>query len=268
MPWRSRILIIGAGDTGTVAAIRLFNSGFRPIIWEKNHPSDLHYHRNYSDVVYQGKKIIDDVEAIKFYPEQEDQGIEKGIQNVCANRQIPLISHDNLNNIDKILPKIVIDCAGEYPEPIMLDWENYPLVIRVGLQYNVGQDGHVVVGDSGNQLGRVIRKPHNYKYNSKRNSDCITAPIEGIFISHRSFGDAIQERDEIGTINDISILSPCDGYLIGLLHSGHFVASRQPLFEITASSQMKDNYMLLPVQKYAIAGAILEAVLSYLNEKC
>ena len=87
MPWRSRILIIGAGDTGTVSAIRLFKSGFRPIMLEISHPSDLHYNRNFSDVVYQGKKIIDDVETVKIYPDQDDQEIAQVINTTCANRQ-------------------------------------------------------------------------------------------------------------------------------------------------------------------------------------
>jgi xanthine dehydrogenase accessory factor len=267
MPWRSRILIIGAGDTGTVSAIRLFKSGFRPIMLELSHPSDLHYNRNFSDVVYQSKKIIDEVETVKIYPDQDDQEIEKVITTTCANRQVPLISYDDPTIISKIQPEIIIDCAGKYPEPLKLDWEDYSLVIRVGLKYNVGLDGHVVVGDCGDQLGRVVRKPHDFKHPSRNDSECITAPIEGIFISNRKFGEAIQERDEIGTINDISILSPTDGYLTGLLHSGHFVSSRQPLFEITVSYKMKENYMFLPVQKLAIAGGILEAVLAYLYEK-
>jgi xanthine dehydrogenase accessory factor len=267
MPWDSRILIIGAGDTGTVSALRLFRSGFHPILLERNHPSDLHYNRNFSDAVYQGKKKIDNVDAILVYSTPFNETVEQEIKNTQKNRCIPLICSDDLSIISRITPEIIIVCTGNFPDTLQLDWELHPLVIKIGLSYNVGIDGHVIIGDSGNKLGLVFRQPHELNETTSDQTEYITAPIEGVFISSRTFGERLSERDEIGTINDISILSPSDGYLTGLLHSGHFVSCRQPLFEITPTAKMSKEHKALPAAKYAIAGGVLEAILSYLYEK-
>jgi xanthine dehydrogenase accessory factor len=267
MPWDSRILIIGAGDTGTVSALRLFRSGFRPILLERNHPSDLHYNRNFSDAVYQGKKKIDEVDAILLSSNHFNETVEQEIRKTQKNRCVPLISSDDLSIISRIIPEIIIVCTGNFPDTLQLDWELHPLVIRIGLNYNVGVDGHVIIGDSGNKLGQVFRYPHEYTDETSDEKKYTTAPIEGVFISTRTFGERLSERDEIGTINDISILSPLDGYLTGLLHSGHFVSCRQPLFEITATVKMSEEHNALPADKYAIAGGALEAILAYLYDR-
>jgi len=54
-----KIAILGAGNFGTATALRLFRSGFRPVLFELQNPTDLNYNRTFSDVVYRGSKAIE-----------------------------------------------------------------------------------------------------------------------------------------------------------------------------------------------------------------
>jgi xanthine dehydrogenase accessory factor len=267
MPWNTRILLIGAGDKGTVTALRLFLCGFRPILLERAHPTDLHYNRNFTDTVYRGEKKVGDVSSLLISNNQFNQKIKSALKQCQDNRKIPLLCHENLNILSQINPEIIVDCTGKYPTPLQIPWQDFPCVIRIGCDYNVGIDGHLIIGDSGDHLSQVLRKPHDFTVVENERPDIVNAPLEGIFISNRDIGDHLDEREIIGTINDINILSPLAGYLTGLLHSGHFVASRQPLCEITPLAQKSELKKNIPVINYAIAGGVLEAILSFIYSR-
>ena len=116
-------------------------------------------------------------------------------------------------------------------------------------------------------MSQVFRKPHDIIVVDSKRPDVVNAPLEGLFISSRDIGDHLDEREIIGTINDINILSPLAGYLTGILHSGHYVAGSQPLFEITPIAQKSKLKKNIPVINYAIAGGVLEAVLSFIYSR-
>jgi len=267
MPWNTKILLIGAGDKGTASAVRLFRSGFRPILLERTHPTDLHYNRNFTDAVYRGEKEVESILSVQISCNQFNHKIEQDIKKYQDNRQIPLLCHDDLDIISKINPEIIVDCTGMHTSPLQLNWEEFPCVIRIGTRYNVGVDGHMIIANCGEHMGQVLRKPHNIDSRIKDKPEIVHAPIEGIFISIKTLGEYLDEREIIGTLNDINIMAPSAGYLTGLLHSGHFIACRQPLCEISPVYRKSEMKMSIPVENYAIAGGVLEAILSFLASR-
>jgi xanthine dehydrogenase accessory factor len=267
MPWKTKILLIGAGDKGTASAVRLFRSGFRPIFLERTHPTDLHYNRNFTDAVYRGEKEVESIVSVQISCNQFNDQIEQDIKKHQDNRQIPLLCYDDVDIISKIKPEIIVDCTSLHTTPLQLNWQDFPCVIRIGTCYNVGVDGHMIIVHSGEHIGKVLRKPHNIENFVKEKSEIVHAPIEGIFIAIKTLGEYLNEREIIGTINDINIMAPSAGYLTGLLHSGHFIACRQPLCEISPAYRKSDLKMVIPAENYAIAGGVLEAILSFLTSR-
>ncbi len=260
------IFIFGSGDKGTATAIRLFKSGFRPVLVEKNNPTDLHYFRNFSDSIFLGEKTIDEITCRLYQSVSDEQEYQEQLAAGRMDRIIPLISDESFRAATSLKPDILIDCTGSHLEKIIPDWHDFPCVIRMGPDFQVGQDGHFVVGISGEELGRVYHMPKELKVRQSENAFLSTAPLEGIFICHKSIGEDVAEREEIGKLNDISILSPRSGVVTGMLHSGHFVHSKQPLFEIKPHTLKHDISKQVPVQCLAMAGGVLEAILMFLSQ--
>jgi hypothetical protein len=261
------VVIIGAGDSGTAIALRLFKSGFRPIIAERDHPSDLHAFRNFSDTVYLGEKQIEHITGRLYHNSDDKTLYREEINRGRLDRVIPIINIESADDLYFLDPNIIIDCRGKYAVHTDFNWSLYPCVIRIGNRFKVGNDGHFVVGTFGKELGRVFHTPKELEQVMDENSTLTTAPLEGVFISDKSFGDVVSEREEIGTINEIAILAPNDGIISGLLHSGHFVFCKQPLFELSVGHARDVNIdKSTSVECLAIAGGVLEAVLTYLSQ--
>ena len=258
-----KVIILGAGDTGTAVAIRLFNSGFRPVLVERNNPTDMNFFRNFSDVVYLGEKTIADVKCKLYHETSRETDFVTELDRGRMDRLVPAMNEESFLRLSPGKSDIVIDCRGSSDEPDKFDWHEYACFIRIGGSYQVGRDGHVVIGATGHDLGRVVRKPEEMEPASAHNTYISNAPIEGVFISKKEAGDEVSERDEIGTIDDISILSPRDGRITGILHSGHFVHCRQSLFEVKPKNMEPVLSRQISVQCLAVAGGVLEAVLQF-----
>ncbi len=266
MPGKAKIFIIGAGDKGTAAAIRIFRCGFRPILVERNNPTDLYFFRNLSDVVYLGEKIIEDIRCRLYNPMDDDRLFAEQLNSGRHDRIIPMIKKESYSDLAFFKPDILVDCRGTIEEDDAQDWSDYPCVIRIGANFKVGRDGHFVIGSANNELGRVYRLPTDLVGDLPENKYLSNAPLEGVFISHKAVGDRVSEREKIGTLNEINILAPRNGIITGLLHSGHFIRRKQPIFEIKPESVKTEVNKQIPVRCVAIAGGILEAILTFLSE--
>ncbi len=269
-PWNSKIVIMGAGDRGTAAALRLYHSGFHPILLERAQPTDLHFIRNFSDVVYSERKTVENVQAEVVLPATADRNLNEQLQNCSANRIIPVINTLTAGDkeiLKRLKPDILIDCTRSFSKTRTtdLDWGDFPCVIRIGFIYNVGVDSHYVIGDFQQYHGMVFSSRHQITPEYPALDNVLKSPLEGAFQTEKRIGDQVQEREKIGLINNINILAPHVGYITGLLHSGHFVLSGQPLFELISYQKTREALTMLPANCRSIAGGIMEAVLRNLS---
>jgi biotin carboxyl carrier protein len=262
MQWNAKIVVLGAGDRGTATAIRLFRAGLRPLLAESQNPADLHYFRNFSDLRYCEKKQIDETEGRYV----GDTGVftEEDIRHAFNERSIPLVSGSLFETLNALKPEMIIDCRENSEEEFNF-WQEYSCVIRVGLNYNVGADGHVVVGDAEEAQGRVFYKRHDRTQAATRSEEKVEAPIEGVFVAEAEPGQHISFRQNIGRIDNINIMAPNDGYVAGILHSGHFIRPHQPLCEIQPAVRYNKHIREIPQVCLSISGGVLEAVLAYLK---
>lgn len=271
-PWNTRIVIMGAGDRGTAAALRLFHSGFHPLMLELSQPTDLHFNRTFSDVIYCERKTVEKVEAVAVVPSADETVLNKQIQECLDNRQVPVINKQDFKEneiVSTLHPEILIDCSrkiSKTPDAEFV-WHMIPCVIRIGFAQTVGVDGHYVIGDVQSYCGMVFNTRQQIPLENHAADSIFKSPLAGIFQTEKRIGDPVQEREVIGKLNDINIMAPYTGYITGLLHSGHFVSARQPLFELLRYQKSRELLSILPVNCRAIAGGILEAVLNFLSAK-
>jgi xanthine dehydrogenase accessory factor len=261
------IAIIGAGDTGTAAAIRCFKCGFRPILIERKHPTDLHFFKNFSDVVYLGEKIVEEIRCRLISESPDTENLQNEIQLSQRNREIPMLSGDLTSILSAINPEIIVDSRLKLQSGEEWSWNDFPCVVKIGSEFKVGTDGHFVIGAAGKELGRTIRTPQDLTSELPVNNHISLAPLEGVFINNNEIGDRVKEREEVGRIDDIPILSPLNGIISGILHSGHFVNRQQPLFEIVPHSVKVNVERQASTESLAIAGGIIEAILTHISEK-
>ncbi len=269
-PWNSKIVIMGAGDRGTATALRLFQSGFQPVLLEQGQPSDLHFVRNFSDVIYCERKTVENVQAAVVLAASADNLLHEQIQECSLNRIIPVINTMAAGDqqiLERLRPEVLVDCTRSFSKTkkTELNWSDFPCVIRIGFIYNVGEDGHYIIGDSQQYYGMVFNSRHQIVPEYPAADNVLKSPLQGIFQTEKRIGDEVKERETIGILNNINIMAPNKGYITGLLHSGHFVLAGQPLFELISYQKSREALVTLPANCRAVAGGVLETVLRHLS---
>jgi hypothetical protein len=258
-----KVYILGSSDVGSAAAIRLFRSGFHPILVEKKSPLDIHYSRTFSSCAFSGKKTILGVSAksisgaIEDGDIAEDIQIKKYINFQSKNKTIPYIFFDELKNTSNLPGKYVI-CTSAFYNNLELPLENEPIFL--GLNSNASPTQYHYIISNG-----VVRYPFltdSFKENKPRaetEPHIVKTPLKGIFVAAKHNGDLVYEKDEIGKVNGISILAPANGSVNGILNSGYYIEKNTIICEICLSNDL--DYNAIPEKYFNLAGGFLEAIM-------
>ncbi len=262
------ILVTGSGDEATAVALRLFRSGFSVILAAHNKPVDLHYHRNFTRCIFAGSGQIEGVSAITFSRalQQDDVSptahLTDFIAFALANRQVPIILLDELKRGQLIEAQYLINLDDGIFDRLK---SHLPDEIKV-IGFKPESSVDFWIGRQGKILGQVqypflAESEENGLPKFKKNlAQVIEAPMEGVFVASKEIGERVFEREEIGKLNQIPILSPYHGVVSGLINSGALVKPHTPLAEVTTGRQESDPRRL-PVEAFALAGGVLEAIL-------
>lgn len=269
---KQSVLIIGASDLGTACSLRLFHAGLQVIILEKDCPLDIYHSRSFSSTVYSGFKSINNIKA-KTYARALEEDILKAnsdisdfIKFTTLNREIPVITETDKSFLKKIKLNYIIVCDLVLFENIK---NNLPENIKI-IGFNTEIDTKnfsYTICNAGSYFGRAF-----YAFNELSSSETkvhlnkkdifkqIKAPLEGVFKSSKSIDDLIHEKEEIGKINDIPILSPELGRISGILNSGVIIPAGTVFVEINTSHSGQSGYVLSR-DSFCLAGAVLEVIL-------
>lgn len=274
----AHLLITGSGDPATATALRLFRAGFKVTILSANLPLDIHHKRTFSNAVFSGEKEIDQIKACTFSGSMEkgdsapDTPLGAFVEYTHANRQIPVLTEEDLTRFSGVKFDYIFVSDARLYSLIPARIKNGSVIISIAGMDDVEETTYAICADQV-YFGRVI-----YPFNRDDFIECrklspdasvketVRAPLEGVFTTDCTMDGFIHEKQELGKINEIPILSPATGKISGLLNSGMIIQAGTVFAEICSVSDPR-SARFIPGEALAVAGGVLEAVLYDLNLK-
>ncbi|MBN2424881.1 MAG: hypothetical protein JXB44_07665, partial [Calditrichaceae bacterium] len=252
------VLIYGLNDLATACALRLYRSGFQPVLCAPSKKNDIHSLRNFSAVLTGGKKVIEEVEAMtiayaqQFYELSDQSSDEKICKHVLEDRKICVINETEIKEINAIIRYFIT--ADDVTDSIshVLSEFNGKFIMFSSDKSEL--HASYTISDDQDTLGKVlypflsIEEKNVRKNNDSENIYCVNAPIEGLFTADKLVNDIIIEKEIFGKINDIPILSPVSGKITGILRSGVLLEKKEAIIEIDQSK--KNDGRIIPFRYF------------------
>ncbi len=260
------VLIKGAGDLASGVANRLVKSGFDVFMTEISAPTMVRRTVSYGEAVYQGSISIEGITSKLV-------DLDYNLNEMWAKKEIPVLVDPSASCIDKVHPHVIVDGiiakknTGTYKGQA-------PLTIGLGPGFAAGTDVDVVIETMrGHDLGRVIydgfAQPDSgipgeiAGHSIKR---LLRAPDKGLFITACKIGQSVTQGEIIGEVNNAKVRAEITGMLRGLIKSGTMVSKGMKIGDIDPRATF-DNCFTISDKARAIAGGVLEAILSFCDEK-
>jgi xanthine dehydrogenase accessory factor len=148
------------------------------------------------------------------------------------------------------------------------------VVVALGPGFTAGRDCHAVIETKrGHHLGRVI-------YHGQAQPDTgipgtvgseavrrlLRAPADGLFVSQRRIGDAVQAGETVAQVSGQPVVARIDGVLRGLLYDGLTVRAGYKVGDVDPRAVVEYCFTISDKAR-AIGGSTLEAIL-YLLRSC
>jgi len=260
------VIIRGGGDLATGVAVRLFQAGFSVMILEVEQPTVIRLPVSFARAVYEGKAVVEDVEAVLIpsWRKAEDI-IKKG--------KIPVLIDPKGNYIEKISPTVIVD-AILAKRNLGTRIDQAPLVIGLGPGFTAGKDVDVVIETMrGHNLGRVYYQgqaapdtgvPGEVGGESKRR--LLRAPAEGKIVPLHQIGDLVKAGEAIAEVEGVPLKAEISGVLRGLIYPQSRVTKGMKVGDIDPRG-IREYCFTVSDKARSIGGAVLEAICTYLNKK-
>jgi len=260
------IVIRGGGDLASGVAVRLFRAGFSVMILEVDHPTVIRLPVSFARTVYEGKIVVEDIEAVltSFWEKTED---------IIKEGKIPVLVDPQGNCIEKLAPVILVD-AILAKRNLGTTIDQAPLVIGLGPGFTAGEDVEVVIEtERGHNLGRVLYQgqaapdtgiPGEVGGESKRR--LLRAPTDGKIIPLHKIGDLMKAGEVIAEVEGVPLKAEISGILRGLIYPQSWVTRGMKIGDIDPRG-IKEYCFTVSDKARSIGGAVLEAICAYLNKR-
>ena len=260
------IIIRGGGDLATGVAVRLFRAGFPVMILEVEHPTVIRLPVSFARAVYEGKAIVEGVEAV-LIPSREKA------EDTIKQGKIPVLVDPEGSCIKKLSPPVLVD-AILAKRNLGTKIDQAPLVIGLGPGFTAGEDVDVVIETMrGHNLGSVYYHgqaapdtsvPGEVGGESKRR--LLRAPAEGKITPLHSIGDMVKAGEVIAEVGGVPLKAEISGVLRGLIYPESRVTKGMKVGDIDPR-EVREYYFTVSDKARSIGGAVLEAICTYLNKK-
>ena len=258
------VLIKGAGEMASGIAWRLHQCHFKVAMTEVARPIAVRRAVSFCEVIYDGRKEVEGVEAILA------TGIEE-IRKSWENQQLPVIVDPEMKIKEKLNPDVLLE-ATLSKHNTGVSMTDAPLVIALGPGYDAGRDAHYVVETNrGHHLGRLFTEgPAEPNTGVPGEMGGVTyervlrAPTEGIFETWHEIGDRVKKGKALAKVGDEPVIAKVDGILRGLIRPGISVKKGLKIGDI--DPRANSGYVHTISEKArAVCGAVLEAILRTYN---
>lgn len=254
------IIVRGAGDLATGTIYELHKAGFPVLALECEKPAAIRREVCFSEAVYQEKKEVEGVTAVRIDSIAE-------MDQVHDKHQIPILVDESGRSIEELKPYVVVDLIlakknlGTYKEMA-------PLVIGAGPGFVAGQDVHVVIETMrGYQPGKAI-----YEGSALPNTGIpgmvggyakervIHSPAKGKIHNVSKIGDIVKKGQKIAEVSGVDVLATIDGILRGLIREGYEVGQGMKIADIDPRLGERENCYRRSDKSIAIGKGILEVI--------
>lgn len=232
---RRSIIVYGLGERASAIARMMLLSGHAVAVHEARSPSVLRRKMAFSDAWYDGAAALDGVEARRA---DSDADFLVALRSGTA---IPVLTHPLIDVVGRWPWDVVID-ARDIFDPIERSRRGTAeLTIALGAGAVAGSDCDLVIETGGPDPGAVIRA-------GRARQDCpvrrrmdgpVLAPVSGVFVSSRMIGEVVDAGELIGAVDEMPVVAPGRGRILGLQRSPRSVRAGEVLAELTAQRSRK-----------------------------
>lgn len=259
------VLIRGAGELASAVAHRLSRCHFRLLMTEIARPQAVRRGVAFCEAVYEGEKEVEGVVAKLISTPDE-------IYRVWQEDKLPLLVDPETKVKDALKPDVLID-AIIAKKNLGTKITDAPLVIGLGIGFCAGRDVHVIIETNrGHNLGRVIPKGEAEPdtgvpgviagFSSER---VFRVPQAGQFSTSKKIGDHVAAGDVVAFVDGMPVKTKISGVIRGLLRDGTKVHKGMKAGDVDPRG-IKDHCYTISDKGRAIAGGVLEAILSHSNK--
>lgn len=259
-------VIKGAGDIASGIALRLHRAKFDIVMTEIESPTAIRRTVCFSEAVYNGKAIVEDVQAVLA------SSCDKA-REIIADGNIAVIVDSKAHCINELKPDFVID-AILAKKNLGTEITDAPAVIGVGPGFTAQVDCHAVVETKrGHYLGRV------YYEGTAAENTCIPgdidghtddriirAPHYGVFNPIYNIGDIVSKGEAVACVDSTPVVCNVSGVLRGILPKGTMVTANMKSGDVDPRG-IALHCESVSDKALSVAGGVLEACLNLYKER-
>ncbi|MCR5176144.1 MAG: EF2563 family selenium-dependent molybdenum hydroxylase system protein [Anaerovibrio sp.] len=265
------VVIRGGGELATGIAHRLYHTGHRVLMLERQYPSAIRRNIVFSEAIYDGETSV---ERTVCYRADDLKHAEK----MLKEGKLVIMIDPEAKCISKLKPEVVVD-AIYAKRNLGTNMKMAPLTIGVGPGFVAGKDVNCVIETArGHNLGRIIREgiamPERELAELRalmKASHSINSPCDGYLEAGHPTAYLISKNEVIGKLHVegghvLELKSPIDGVLRGMLHDDCPVRTGLKIAEIDPSTKPA-NCMSISAKTRCVSGSVLEVIVAWKNKQ-
>ena len=255
------VLIRGAGDLASGAALRLHRANFPVVMTDLPQPTAIRRTVCFSQAIRFGKTTVEDAVGVCCKTARE-------VKAALSVGEIPVLPDETASCRTWLHPEVLVDGILA-KRNLGTKITDAPLVIALGPGFCAGRDCHAVIETMrGHTLGRVIWDGEPIPNTNIpgliggfAGERVLRAPSDGIFVQKLEIGASVHTGDVAGTVNGVPMLCQIDGMLRGILQDGTPVTRGMKSGDVDPRGK-REYCDLVSDKALAIGGGVLEAILS------
>ncbi len=259
------VLVRGGGDLATAVVYRLHQAGFPVIVTELARPLVVRREVAVATAVLQNQIQVENLLAQLVHSPAEALAM-------AYTDMIPVLISPHVPQPP--LPISILVDGRMAKRNLDTSRDQASLVIALGPGFTAGLDCHAVIETMrGHTLGRVIWQGSALANTGtpgivagKGAERVLRAPTDGIVTWRFEIGDYVNRSDLIGHVAAAAVRAPFAGVLRGLIAPQTEVPSGLKIGDLDARGS-REACFTMSDKALAIGGGVLEAVLTYINNR-
>jgi xanthine dehydrogenase accessory factor len=262
---RPLVVVRGAGDLATGAALSFQAAGFNVIMTELPQPTAIRLTVSFAEAVYAGSHAVEGVRAERATLESWPSVLEKGNVAVLVDPQGAVLDRaDAAVIVDAIMAKAGTGTTRK----------NGTVVIALGPGFTAGRDADAVIETMrGHELGRIIlsgcASPDTGmpgEIGGRTSDRVLRAPRDGRVNQAKRIGDIVARGDVVMRVEERPVIAPFSGCLRGRIHDEVPVHAGMKIGDVDPRGDARFVHVVSDKAR-AVGRAALEAALHIGRER-